>query len=183
MRSGKDPDGSRISLYGTQDFATEKLRKSLEFLEKNNQVIFFRNKSLYRRAYKPLVFQEGLNFVHKNKTPRKQRQKSQTATFAYSLKPSPLPKFSETMKIPTPVVIFNVKPRSATPVVEESEKVTQNKKLIVRPIKPKIIIKRKSRNKTAKSAETDTLNDITKDFGELDPWEMTNEVSYFSGLN
>jgi hypothetical protein len=29
------------------------------------------------------------------------------------------------MKIPTPVVIFNVKPRSATPVVEESEKVNR----------------------------------------------------------
>src|SRR5574343_1453683 len=120
MRSVKDRVISKTSIFGNTENNYDQTRKSFDFLEKTGQLVFLRNQTIYRRVKKPLLgFKEGLYFVHKNKSPSKMRQKSQTATYSSSLKDSPVPKFSETLKIPTPVIYFNANPRSSTPLVKE----------------------------------------------------------------
>ena len=185
MRSVKDRVPSKTSIFGITEKNYDQTRKSFDFLEKTGHLIFLRNQTIYRKVKKPLLgFKEGLYFVHKDKSPRKMRQKSQTATYSRSLKDSPVPQLTESLKVPTPVIYINTKPRSSTPLVKEIQcKTTEGKSSDVsRPVKPKIIIKRKAKTKpAAKSAFKDSSN-ITKDFGELDPWDLTNDASYFSGF-
>lgn len=179
MRSIKDRVTSNSSLLNQTDPFSDQYRKSLESLSKTNQFIFFRNKTIYKPLKKPfMAFQDGLYFVHKSNKYRKNSTKSKSSSYKLSPKPSPVPKHSETLKIPSSSFSFIQNHRTATPVIQKKIENSneENKKLkslsvAYKPVRPKIVIKRKKKSKCGKFSQTMNGGWKVEEFEGINPWD------------
>lgn len=177
MRSVKDRITSNSSLFNQTDSFSDQFRKSLESLEKTNQFIFFKNNTIYRPLKKPLMaFREGLYFVHRSQKQRKNTSKSKSSSYAHSPKPSPIPKINENVKVPVSSLNFIQNYRTGTPVIRkiqsfEGEKKKECVEVMSKPIRPKIVIKRKQRGKSVALSQTMNGDEDLGDFDGLNPWD------------
>lgn len=178
MRSIKDRVTSNTSLLNKSDQFSDQFRKSLESLSKTNQFIFFRNKTIYKPLKKPfMAFQDGLYFVHKSHKYRKSSSNSKSSSYKHSPKPTPVPKLYETVKIPSSSLSFTQNHRTGTPVVpkqaensNEENKKPKSLSVAYKPVRPKIVIKRKKNKRCGKMSQT--MNDGWKaeEFEGIHPW-------------
>ena len=184
MRSIKDRITSNSSLFNQTASFSDQFRKSLESLEKTNQFIFFKNKTIYRPLKKPLMaFREGLYFVHRSQKQRRNTSNKKTSSNTHSPKPSPLPKTNENTKLPNSSLTQIKNHRTGTPVITkreifEVENMNKEKKknefleVLNKPTKPKIIIKRKQRgNKCVALSQTMNVDEYLCDLDALNPWD------------